>query len=177
MEGWGQFAAIQTESIGEEQSEMAGSLTQIQQVWILMRQQRNKSRAQWVIDHTWISSLPVNSLWVMDKPGLWSGPTALYSVGKRVCVHVCEWFVGEWVCELMCVWVYLKSNTVCVCVCVSESNMWAYLNMCADVWKESLRWYFFSCFVQIFRHLLPLCNHSYSVKYVLDRPVDVKLWY
>ena len=95
-EGQG-VAASQTESMGEDwiRREVARSLTQKQQAWILMSYQKNKGRAQWVIDHTWISLLPVNSFWVMDKPGLWSGPAALYSMGKRVCVCVRGCFKGE----------------------------------------------------------------------------------
>lgn len=96
VERWGGFARQSR----WERSEVSASLTHIQRVWILMSQQRDESRAQWVIDHTWISLLPVNSFWVMDKPGLWSGPAGLcLSVHAYVCAFTC-------------------SSTVSVCVCV-----------------------------------------------------------
>lgn len=122
------LAPVQMESIGEERSETAGALTQIQQVWILMSQLRKKCRAQWVIDHTWISLLPVNSFWVMDKPGLWSGPTALYSLGERVCVFVYVGGLRVNGCGCSCVSVL----TVQQCVC-----LWAnkHVGVCEHVFR------------------------------------------
>lgn len=118
-EGMGGGVLAPARQSRSERSEMARSLTQIQQVWLLMSQQRNKSTAQWVIDCTWISLLPVNSFWVMDRAGLCSEPTALYSAGEKVCVFVC--MVSIWVNEVcvwsVCVGVLLKLNTVCACVC------------------------------------------------------------
>lgn len=118
---------------------------QIQQVWVLMNQQMNKSRAQWVIDHTWISLLPVNSFWVIDKPGLWTGPAALctHALLDKRCVFLCVgglWLSGcahsracrcayssairvcLRVCHLVC---SQSQNDRCVCVCVHRFT-WVY---------------------------------------------------
>ncbi len=65
----------------------------------------------------------------MDKSGLWSGPAALYSAGKRVCVFV--YAGGLWVNfeNAHVVWVYLEFNNVCVFVCVCKQT-WVYVNIC-----------------------------------------------
>lgn len=136
---WGGMARapLPTRQSRLERSSVKWVTVQIQQVWILMSQQMNKSRAQWVIDHTWISLLSVNSFWVIDKPGLWTGPAAaLYSVDKRVCVSVCAWFVAKMgVHAHVCVGVPTVQQCVCACVCLYGARG------CTD------------------------CNHSYALKY------------